>query len=78
VARTISNLAAYFDARAGVGELRMADSRLAASQFMMACQASLFLPYVFQSAPAPTPERIAQVVDSATQMFLAAYRTKAG
>jgi AcrR family transcriptional regulator len=78
VARTISNLAGYLDARAGIGELRMADSRLAASQFMMACQASLFLPYVFQSAPAPTPERIAQVVDSATQMFLAAYRAKAG
>ncbi len=78
VAQTILRFSAYLDARAGAGELDMADSYLAASQFMMACQATLFLPYVFQSAPAPTPEGIAQVVDSATQMFLAAYRAKAG
>ena len=39
--------------------------------------ASLFLPFIFQAAPAPSPERIEQVVDSATRMFLAAYRAKA-
>jgi AefR-like transcriptional repressor, C-terminal domain len=54
----------------------MEDSTLAASQFMMTCQASLFLPFVFQAAPAPSAERTAQVVESATRMFLAAYRTK--
>jgi hypothetical protein len=31
---------------------------------------------VFQAAPAPSAERIDQVVESATQMFLAAYRAK--
>jgi len=40
----------------------------------MCCQASLFMPYIFQAAPAPSAERIAEVVDSATRMFLAAYR----
>ena len=60
------------------GEIAIADCQLAASQFMMTCQASLFLPYIFQSAPPPSPERIAQVVESATRMFLAAYRVNAG
>ena len=29
-----------------------------------------------QAAPAPTPERIAEVIDSAVRMFLAAYQAK--
>jgi AcrR family transcriptional regulator len=76
ITHTIDKLAVYLDARATAGELKMADSNLAASQFMMTCQASLFLPFVFQAASAPSAERTAQVVESATQMFLAAYRTK--
>ena len=51
---------------------------LAATQFMQLCQASLFMPFLFQAAPAPSPERIEQVVASATRMFLAAYQAKAG
>ena len=43
---------------------------------MQLCQASLFLPFVFQVAPAPSSERIAEVVESATRMFLAAYQKK--
>ena len=46
------------------------------SQFMQMCQASLFLPFIFQAAPAPSTERIVEVVESATRMFLAAYRRK--
>jgi len=76
IAHTIDKLAAYLDARASAGELKMADSILAASQFMMTCQASLFLPFVFQAASAPSAQRTAKVVESATQMFLAAYQTK--
>jgi AcrR family transcriptional regulator len=76
VAHTIGRLADYLDARAAAGEVKTEDSRLAASQFMMACQASLFMPFLFQAAPAPSAERIAHVVDSATRMFLAAYRVK--
>ncbi len=75
--KTINRLAAYLDARAACGELAIDDRQLAASQFMMMCQASLFLPFIFQAAPAPSPARIAQVVESATRMFLAAYRRRA-
>jgi len=74
IAHTIDKLAAYLDARVAAGELKIEDVKLAASQFMMSCQASLFLPFVFQAAPPPSAERTAQVVESATRMFLAAYR----
>ena len=76
VAHTIARLAAYLDARVTAGDLEIEDCKLAASQFMMSCQASLFLPFVFQAAPAPSAERIAHVVKSATRMFLAAYQVK--
>jgi AcrR family transcriptional regulator len=76
IAHTIARLAVYLDVRVTAGELKIEDSMLAASQFMMTCQASLFLPFVFQAAPAPSAERTAQVVESATQMFLAAYQAK--
>jgi AcrR family transcriptional regulator len=76
VAHTIARLAAYLDARGAAGDLEIEDRKLAASQFMMACQASLFLPFVFQASPAPSAERIAEVVESATRMFLAAYQVK--
>jgi AcrR family transcriptional regulator len=76
VAHTIARLAAYLDARGAAGDLEIEDRKLAASQFMMTCQASLFLPFVFQASPAPSAERIAEVVQSATRMFLAAYQVK--
>ena len=75
--KTIHRLAGYLDAHVASGELAIDDRQLAASQFMMMCQASLFLPFIFQAAPPPSPERISQVVDSATRMFLAAYRSRA-
>ena len=71
---TVNRLAGYLEARVAAGELAIADLELAASQFMMCCQASLFLPFIFQAKPAPSLEQIAGVVDSATRMFLAAYR----
>ena len=43
---------------------------------MQMCQATLFLPFVFQAEPAPSAERIARVVDSATQLFLARYQLR--
>jgi AcrR family transcriptional regulator len=78
LAQTISRLAAYLEVRAQRKELAIDDYQLAASQFLLMCQASLFLPFIFQAAPAPSPERIAQVVGSATRMFLAAYGPKGG
>jgi AcrR family transcriptional regulator len=74
--KTINNFAAYLEAHVAAKDIAIDDCQFAASQFMMMCQASLFLPFIFQAAPPPSPERIAQVVESATQMFLAAYRAK--
>jgi AcrR family transcriptional regulator len=75
--KTIDRLAAYLDARVKANELAIDDCQHAASQFMLMCQASLFLPFVFQAAPPPSAERIRVVVESATRVFLAAYGVKA-
>jgi AcrR family transcriptional regulator len=75
--KTIDRLAAYLEARVKAKELAVDDCQLAASQFMLMCQASLFLPFIFQAAPPPSPERITQVIESATRMFRAAYEAKA-
>ena len=76
IALTIARLAAYLDSHVRSGDLAIADCELAATQFMQMCQASLFLPFVFQAAPAPSAERIAQVVESATRLFLAGYQAR--
>ena len=76
VAHTIARLAAYLEVRAKSGDLKIEDCEFAATQFMLMCQASLFMPFIFQAAPAPSAERIAQVVASATRMFLSAYQAK--
>jgi AcrR family transcriptional regulator len=76
IAHTIARLAAYLEARARAGDLAIEDCQHAAAQFMLMCQASLFMPFIFQAAPAPSAERIAQVVESAVRMFLAGYRAK--
>jgi len=76
--QTISRLAAYLEARVRMNELAIDDCQLAASQFMMMCQASLFLPFIFQAAPAPSADRIAQVIGSAVRIFLAGYQQKKG
>jgi AcrR family transcriptional regulator len=74
--KTIGRLAAYLEARVKSNDLAIDDCQLAASQFMLTCQASLFLPLIFQAAPPPSAERMTQVVESATRMFLAAYDVK--
>src|SRR4030081_1167514 len=74
--KTIGRLAFCLEAHVKAKDLAIDDCQLAASQFMQMCQASLFLPFIFQAAPAPSTERIAQVVGSATRMFLAGYQVK--
>jgi AcrR family transcriptional regulator len=74
--QVIGRLAAYLEARVQSGELEIDDCQLAASQFMLTCQATLFLPFIFQAEPAPAPARIRAVVDSAVRMFRAAYLKK--
>jgi AcrR family transcriptional regulator len=76
LAKTFNRLADYLQARLGPDDLVIEDCELAAAQFMQMCQATLFLPFVFQAEPAPSAERIARVVDSATGVFLATYRAK--
>src|SRR6185369_4587879 len=49
LAQTISRLAAYLEVRAQRKELAIDDCQLAASQFLLMCQASLFLPFIFQA-----------------------------
>lgn len=78
IAHTVDRFAAYLEARAREGELVIDDYQLAAWQFMQMCQATLFQPFIFQAKPAPSPEQIAEVVDSATRVFFAAYRPKTG
>jgi AcrR family transcriptional regulator len=70
----IDRLAVYLEARVKIKDLEIDDCQLAASQFMRMCEASLFLPFIFQAAPTPSAERIAEVVKSATRMFLTGYQ----
>src|SRR4029077_20406831 len=74
IAYTVDRFATYLEARGKLGELVIDDYQLAAWQFMQMCQATLFQAFIFQARPAPSAERIATVVDSATQVFLSAYR----
>ncbi|KQW22050.1 TetR family transcriptional regulator [Afipia sp. Root123D2] len=76
LAHTINRLAGYLDARAKENDLTIDNSQLAAAQFMMMCQATLFQPYIFQAKPAPTAAQIETVVKSAMRLFLAGYRRK--
>ena len=75
--KTINRLAEYLDGRVRQRELVIDDCQLAAMQFMLMCQASLFLPFVFQVAPAPSQERITRVVNDAVRTFLAAHAVRA-
>jgi hypothetical protein len=76
LAQTFNRLAVYLQAHVEPDDLAIDDCELAAAQFLQMCQATLFLPFVFQAEPAPSAERIARVVDSATRLFLQTYRVK--
>ncbi|MCA1457286.1 TetR/AcrR family transcriptional regulator [Bradyrhizobium sp. BRP22] len=77
IANNVRRFATYLEARAAHGELVIDNFELAAWQFMQMCQATLFQAFIFQAKPSPSPDQIATVVDSATRVFLAAYRKKA-
>lgn len=72
----IHKLAQWLEIRVKARELAIEDCELAAAQFILACQATLFLPFVFQVTTPPSAERIEHVVRGATEMFLAAYRPR--
>lgn len=76
LAHTINRLAGYLDVKVKEKHLSIDDTQLAAAQFMMMCQATLFQPYIFQAKPAPTTTQIETVVKSAMHLFLAGYRPR--
>lgn len=76
LAHTINRLAGYLDAKVKEKHLIIDNTQLAAAQFMMMCQATLFQPYIFQAKPAPNTAQIEAVVASAIHLFLAGYRPR--
>ena len=73
---TIRRFKDYLEVHVAAKELAIDDCHLAAAQFMQMCQATLFQPFIFQAAPAPSTEQITKVVESATRIFLVAYRAR--
>jgi AcrR family transcriptional regulator len=73
----LGKLEAYLKSQVAAGHLKIDKTDVAAAQFLMSCQATLFLPFIFQETPAPSSERISEVVDSAVRVFLAAYGARA-
>jgi hypothetical protein len=64
------------EAQVRTGVLKVPDCEVAASQFLDACQSTLFKPVLFNFAPPPPRERVPYVVDLAVRAFLAAYWVK--
>jgi TetR/AcrR family transcriptional regulator of autoinduction and epiphytic fitness len=67
-------LSEYLEAQMAAGRLAIPDVRLAASQFLDLTQSTLTRPLMFGAAERPSEERIDAVVNSAVDMFLAAYQ----
>ncbi len=67
-------VSAFLHKQVDSGRLTVKDCDLAASQFLLTCQASLFIPFILQASPAPSSAHIQTVVESATRMFLSAYK----
>ena len=70
-------LAQYLRAQIAAGRLAVPDVDLAAAQFLELTQATLSRPLQFGALERPSEERIDAVVDSAVDMFLAAYQPPA-
>lgn len=69
-------LAEYLRCRVAAGELAIEDCDLAASQFIDLCLSTMIRPRMFNMERSPpSPERIAKVVASAVEMFMARYRS---
>ena len=69
-------LSSYLQAQVEAGILTIEDSDIVASQFLDACQSTLFKPILFNFAPPPPAERVKHVVAIAVRAFMAAYRAK--
>jgi len=71
------HLAAFLDQRVAKGELAIADTALAAAQFVDLSQSTLMRPRLFNAVRTPPSEdEIARVVGEAVATFMARYGVK--
>lgn len=66
-------LAAYLQAQADAGVLRMADAELAAGLFLSMCREPMFCAVIVGAAPPADAERSERMVAEAVRCFMAAY-----
>jgi hypothetical protein len=69
-------LAAYLRRRAEEGVLKVDDAELAARQFLDLCKTGVHLRMMLGDRAAPQPAEIERNLDSAVEVFLAAYGRK--
>jgi hypothetical protein len=62
------------ESQVAAGTLTIADSEVAAAQFLDSCVATIFGPLLFNARGVPSQERIEHVVGIAVRTFIAAYR----
>ncbi len=67
-------LSQYFEGQIAAGRLAMPDVNLAAAQFLELTQTTLSRPLLFGAREQPSEAHMDAVVESAVDMFLAAYR----
>jgi AcrR family transcriptional regulator len=72
-ANGIARLASYLRAQNEAGVLAVEDCEVAATQFLDACQSTLFLPMLLNFREPPGCKQIDHVVRIAVQTFMAAY-----
>jgi AcrR family transcriptional regulator len=73
-ARGVARLAAYLDARVEAGQLRIADTTLAAQHFLHLCLAGLLTRMLFAAGGMADEARMRFQTGEAVRVFLAAYR----
>jgi hypothetical protein len=75
-ARSVATLGRYLESQVAARILQVNDCELAAAQFLDSCQSTWFKQLLFNFADPPSHSRIAQIVDTAVPMFVAAYRRR--
>ena len=71
-----AQLAGYLKRRVEAGELDIADTELAATQFIMLCKGEFDMLRQISVIDTATPQRIGYTVDAAVRLFLDGYRAE--
>ena len=74
--RMKGQLAGYLKRRVEAGELDIADTELAATQFIMLCKGEFDMLRQISVIDTATPQRIGYTVDAAVRLFLDGYRAE--